>query len=228
MSRHRVKKTAKSLESTPSTPSTPVRAIADMLVMDEEGSLMQKGFHLEQDGEGDVESSDNYRRYSTIGCSCYFHLNQCCRFSSRMRRKTDFYVSLLADENGDDDSNNSGSSSGGRRRKIPSVARKLSFENYTYQSPLVAPRPDILVGDNSDCCLEVRSGENQGIKEDTLTKVSKINISMYRLYIMHSISQSRSYVIVCGCCVPAVPGYDWLREAVCQPQPTSHHHQGQW
>ena len=222
MFRHRVKKTPKSLVE--STPSTPVQHAEDMLVMDEEGSLI----HLEQDGEGDVGDVDNYRRYSTIGCSCYFHLNQCCRFSSRMRRKTDFYVSLLADENGDDDSNNSGSSSGGRRRKIPSVARKLSFENYTYQSPLVAPRPDILVGDNSDCCLEVRSGENQGIKEDTLTKVSKINISMYRLYIMHSISQSRSYVIVCGCCVPAVPGYDWLREAVCQPQPTSHHHQGQW
>lgn len=101
------------------------------------------------------------------------------RFSSRMRHKTDFYISTQPEDvNGDDGSmRGRDNSNRGTRRKVPSVARKLSFENYVYQTPLVTAKPDILDKDSDSCCLEVKSGKNidesKSVKEDVPTKVGR-------------------------------------------------------
>ena len=64
-----------------------------------------------------------------------------CRFSSRTRRKTEFF-SLIGEEEGE-----KGGRGKGRSKKVPSAVRRLSFEPHS-KTALVAPPPYYLTAQN--------------------------------------------------------------------------------
>ena len=93
-----------------------------------------------------------------------------CRFSSRMRRRTDFFK--LVGEGGEEESAGKGK---GRSKKVPSkallVVRKLSFESHTEPPALIATPPDVLTlqnncGPKEDDVGPVTIMESQVCKED--------------------------------------------------------------
>lgn len=120
-------------------------------------------------GEGRTSTLESV--LNLIVCA-YIHVHH-CRFSSRVRRKTDFFVPVCqGDENGDGEV---GRGRGKRRQagRVPSVVRKLLFE--PQQLPLVAAPPDVpqalVVGKSCNGGQgEQDDTESQECREDIVVK----------------------------------------------------------
>ena len=104
-----------------------------------------------------------------------------CRFGSRVRRKTKFYVAKHLE----DESNGAeGSADMGKRKraKVASVVRKLQFEPQQPKIPLVAAPPDVPQALVREKSCEGRQGEGEA-REDVIVKVEKEICSNGKVYI---------------------------------------------
>ena len=113
--------------------------------------------------------------YGVLQCSCNF------RFSSRVRRKTDFF-SLVGEGEEGEERDGKGKT---RSKKVPSnslsVVRKLSFEPHS-KPALVAPPPDVLTTQNNSGLIE-EDGGPVAIMESPVCKEDIINHAVVCPYI---------------------------------------------
>ena len=104
-----------------------------------------------------------------------------CRFSSRVRRKTDFFSLIGEGEEGEE----GGGKGNTRSKKVPlkplSVVRRLSFEPHS-KPALVAPPPDVLTTQNNSGLME-EDGGPVAIMESPVCKEDIINHAVVCPYI---------------------------------------------